>query len=133
MNDNTTREVITSISEVTKPGEWSGMEGYEVKTNRRTITVLISNEQSCCEEWGYCSSDDNLQGKIGAELLSMSVTDDHLNTWDFEEGYEGAAQFVTFTTSKGVFQLAVYNWHNGYYGHDIQVKSDDEVLIDETL
>ena len=133
MKDNTDQEIITSISESTKSDKYVGMEGYEVKTNRRTITVLIENGQHCCEEWGYCSSDDDLQGYIGAALLSISVTDDHLNTWDFEERYAGAAQFVTLATSKGVFQLAVYNWHSGYYGHAIEVKSGDEVLVDEVL
>lgn len=42
-------------------------------------------------------------------------------------------QFVDFVTSRGTFQLAVYNSHNGYYGHGIIVAKDDEILLNETL
>jgi hypothetical protein len=53
-----------------------------------------------------------------------------------ESGYyedEGGIQFVDFVTDKGVFQLAVYNAHNGYYGHGILVAKDDEILLNDTL
>ena len=46
---------------------------------------------------------------------------------------EGGIQFVTFKTNKSVFQLAVYNCHNGYYGHGIIVAKDEEILLNDTL
>jgi hypothetical protein len=33
----------------------------------------------------------------------------------------GTAYFVNFYTSKGMFQLAVYDSHNGYYGHSFYI------------
>jgi hypothetical protein len=32
--------------------------------------------------------------------------------------------FITFETSNGTLQLAVYNEHNGYYGHNCYIKSN---------
>lgn len=46
---------------------------------------------------------------------------------------EGGIQFVDFVTNIGTFQLAVYNSHNGYYGHGIIVAKDDDILLDDTL
>lgn len=111
----------------------STMEGYFIITEKRVIKVLISNNQSCCEDWGYCASDDLPNEFIGAELLSVDITDDKLETFKFETGYEGAAQFVTFVTDRGPFQVAVYNWHNGYYGHAISIKEDDTILYEGYL
>ncbi len=38
------------------------------------------------------------------------------------------AMFLTIKTSKGIFQFAVYNSHNGYYGHDgVLMKQDNKV------
>lgn len=36
-------------------------DGYAIITNKQTIKLLISNSQSCCEEWGYFMSDDDLE------------------------------------------------------------------------
>ena len=45
----------------------------------------------------------------------------------------GGIQFVDFVTDRGTFQLAVYNSHNGYYGHGILVLKNDEVLLEDDL
>lgn len=34
-------------------GGYSSMDGYKVETDKHTFHVLIDNEQSCCESWGY--------------------------------------------------------------------------------
>lgn len=112
------------------------MDGYEVKTTDHRYLVLIDNGQSCCESWGYLSTEDNLQEFVGADLLDVELTDTSLKTEPIEElEYidEGGVQFVTFKTSRGDFQLAVYNGHNGYYGHGIIVAEDDTVLLSDTL
>ena len=118
-------------------GGYSSMDGYRVTTDQHAIYVLIDNQQSCCESWGYLASDDDLQAYVGAELRQITLTDTALNTQVVEasEYYddEGGIQFVDFATSKGTFQLAVYNAHNGYYGHGILVAKDDEVLLNDTL
>ena len=112
------------------------MDGYEVKTTKHTFFLLIDNDQSCCESFGYFSSDDNLKDHVGAELKDIEMTDTSLSTKTHEEVKyldEGGVQFVTFKTSRGDFQLAVYNAHNGYYGHGILFTKDDKILLDNTL
>lgn len=116
---------------------YADMDGYRVETDKHIIHVLIDNEQSCCESWGYFASEDDLQAFIGTELKEINLTDKALNKKKFEEsGYyedEGGIQFVDFITDKGTFQLAVYNAHNGYYGHGIVVAKDDEILCKDVL
>lgn len=112
------------------------MNGYVIETDKTIIRVLIDNGQSCCEDWGYFSSEDNLDGYIGAELRDVVLTDTSLKTEPIEElEYldAGGVQFVTFVTDQGDFQLAVYNAHNGYYGHSIIVAIGDEVKLNEVL
>lgn len=114
------------------------MDGYEVETDQHVYRVLISNEQSYCESWGYLASDDDLTPFIGAELREVRLTDTALNTARVEEsdyygGDEGGIQFVDFVTDRGTFQVAVYNGHNGYYGHGVIVAKDNDVLLNDTL
>ena len=113
------------------------MDGYRVTTDTNKILVLISNGQSCCENWGYFSSESDMSQFVGAELLEVNLTDVALNKERVEEsGYyddQGGIQLVDFVTTNGVFQLAVYNAHNGYYGHGIVVAIDNEVIHEDTL
>jgi hypothetical protein len=112
------------------------MEGYEITTLDHTYLLLIDDKSSCCESFGYFSSDDDLKQFIGKELLSVEATDVALSTRVIVEadGLDaGEIQFVTFKTNDGDFQLAVYNSHNGYYGHTILFIEDGVVLIDNTL
>ena len=115
----------------------SSMDGYKITTENHIIHVLIDNGQSCCESWGYFSSEDDMQPFIGSELLEIKLTDTALNQEAFKKSdyYNdaGGIQFVDFITDKGTFQLAVYNAHNGYYGHGIIVAKDEEILCNDTL
>lgn len=116
---------------------FSDMDGYKVETDNHTFCILIDNYQSCCECWGYMSSEDDFKQFIDSELIEVKLTDNALNqTLVDKSGYyedEGGIQFVDFVTSEGTFQLAVYNGHNGYYGHGILVAKDNEILLNETL
>jgi len=118
-------------------GGFADMDGFLVETDKHKYYVLIDNGQSCCESWGYLSSEDDLTQFIGANLIEVKLTDKALNQRIVDEsGYyedEGGIQFVDFATDKGVFQLAVYNSHNGDYGHGILVTKDDDILLNETL
>lgn len=113
------------------------MDGYRVETDQHIFHVLIDNYQSCCESWGYLSSEDDFQQFIDAELLEVRLTDTALKQKVVDESdyYNdaGGIQFVDFVTDRGIFQLAVYNGHNGYYGHGIVVAKDSEVLLSDTL
>lgn len=103
-------------------------DGYVITTDKQEILCLISNYQSCCENWGVMESQDDMSDFIGSELLDVKLVDKALNVarWDKERGYgldEGDVMFVNFETNRGTFQIAVYNSHNGYYGHSALVES----------
>lgn len=132
--------VIQSIAEIdnVKFGRYCDGDGYRVTTDKHTFSVLIDNGQSCCENWGYFASNDDFEPFIGAELLSVEFIDEALNKKQFDElfkyGFDcGGAQFVDFNTSRGTLQLAVYNDHNGYYGHSIAVIKDSDFLLEGAL
>lgn len=112
-------------------------DGYEVKTNHHSYKVLIDNGQSCCEDWGYfASNDESFERFIGKQLVGVYLTDTALNTKQVDDLYlgEGDVQFVDFCFADGdKLQLAVYNSHNGYYGHPIFVLKDDAILKQDTL
>lgn len=116
---------------------YQNMDGYKVETDKETFHILIDNGQSCCESWGYFSSEDEMDQFIGSELLEIELTDVALNKQKLEDSDyyedEGGIQFVDFKTSTGTFQLAVYNGHNGYYGHGIIVARDSEIILEDTL
>ncbi|PEO36747.1 DUF7448 domain-containing protein [Bacillus wiedmannii] len=107
---------------------WSDMEGYAITTDKQTIKLLINSGQCCCENYGYFMSEDNLEEFIGAELLDIKVTDTSRNVTklkelDLEDMYGGDIMFVDLITSDGTLQFAAYNEHNGYYGHEAKVIS----------
>lgn len=118
---------------------YGSYDGYKIKTSEHEYMILIDNGQCCCESWGYFSSDDDFARFIGKKLLSVECTDTALNTQKVEEtapyGFEcGGIQFVDFKMSDGsVLQFAVYNEHNGYYGHPIIIAKDEDVLLSDTL
>ena len=117
-------------------------DGYRIVTNKFIFLVLIDNDQVCCEHWGYVTSEDELDRFIGKELMGLRLTDTALASVELamqKKGFvsssgcdvffEGGVQFVDFITRAGTFQLAVYNAHNGYYGHSIMVLQNDTVLM----
>lgn len=115
----------------------SKYDGYEVVTDQHIYRVLIENEQNCCEDWGYFSSNDSgFECYIGKELIGVHLIDTALNTIKVDDLYldQGDIQFVDFDFSDGTkLQLAVYNAHNGYYGHPIFILKDDIILKQDTL
>ena len=115
---------------------WGSNAGYQIVTDKQVITAAIDNGQSCCENWGYLMSQDNFEEFIGAELLEVRVVDDALNSTvkDSLDDWisEGSCMFVNFETSVGTLQFTAYNEHNGYYGHDAFVISN-QVTYETTL
>ena len=136
------KEIIKSI-EYFQPfeGEYKGMEGYKIVTDKQEILILINNSQQCGEEWGYeaCSekgileTQDDLDDYIGAEILDIEIVDTEKDIYKnltdrVYRFYSSNAEFVNIKTSKGKLQFAVYNAHNGYYGHTIYIKFNNEVI-----
>jgi hypothetical protein len=117
-------------------GGGRSMDGYKVNTEGHEILLLIDNCQSCCESWGYFSSNDDEKEYIGKELIELRVSETYIGKEKKDEAEyldEGGIQFVDFITPDGTFQLAVYNGHNGYYGHGIILAVDGEIILDDTL
>lgn len=113
-------------------------DGYCITTDKHDFHILIDNEQQCCESYGYFSSEDDFKSFIGKDLVEVYLTDKALNTIRVEEiddDYEyREIQFVNFKFASGaVLQFAVYNAHNGYYGHDIIFVKDKEIFFEDTL
>jgi hypothetical protein len=120
-------EKIISIDEISEKEGWTYYAGYEVKTDRQTIKLVMDDEQSCCESFGYFMSHDDFSEFIGAELKDVSVTDTGLTHKKIEElqnDDECCILFVNLSTDRGVLQFVAYNSHNGYYGHIAKVISE---------
>lgn len=118
---------------------YSSYDGYFVETSEHKYFILIDNGQCCCESWGYFASNDDLDSFVGKILASVEMTDTALDTELVENsgyygGDEGGIQFVNFRMASGeVLQFAVYNAHNGFYGHPIYFIKDDEIILDKYL
>lgn len=112
-------------------------DGFEITTDLQNILVLIDNGQHCCEEWGYLSSFGDAKEFIGSNLLKVEIVDTSLNKTELDKIRDDKREdietvFVNFETSKGLFQLTVYNAHNGYYGHAVKVISN-QVNFDDDI
>ena len=102
--------------------------GFFIETNNETIKIGIVNSQSCCEEWGYLSSDDDFEKFVGANIRKIEITDKSLIKKElFPYAYNSQYQsmFIDIVTSRGTIQFACYNYHNGYYGHDAVLISNE--------
>ena len=118
-------EEIVSIKEDLFDIRNSEYEGFIIATNKQKIYIGVSAYRCCCESFGALISEDDIDKFIEAELLNIKITDTELKSYDFLENlFEGGTMFVDIETNKGVFQIAVYNIHNGYYGHAAIVKSE---------
>jgi hypothetical protein len=123
-------EEIIKIKEASfriSPGHWQTYDGFAIYTDRQTIRIGISSERSCCENFGYFMSEDNFRDFEGSTLLDIEISDTQLrvvNGFDAENMYEGGVMFVNINTSEGLLQFVAYNEHNGYYGHDAVIISE---------
>ena len=99
------------------------MEGFIVVTENQEIQLGISSGQSCCEQYGYFMTNDNIEDFVGATIREIRLTNTLLEVEDFNKEYSGDVMFVNIETNKGTLQFVAYNDHNGYYGHDALVVS----------
>lgn len=126
------REIILDIKEIPE----NNSDGYEIITTHQTIRFVIDNDQQCCENFGYVVSEDDLRYFIGSELYSIWTTDQFihkkimLQLLPFDSEFNGV--FINIYTSKGYLQFALYNYHNGYYGHNFQILSN-QLKVDGIL
>jgi hypothetical protein len=117
--------------------------GYQIKTEHGYYVVGVDYGQSCCE---YTSSEclpDDFSSFIGSEIINIETVVAYngdssykkssiLKKIESEDGgldcYEAA--FVIFETNNGPMEFAVYNLHNGYYGHDVFVTKLDHSVFE---
>jgi len=124
-------EKIIKIEETTfkkSNKDYNDYDGFVINTDKQVIKLGIGNGQSCCENWGYFMTQDDLSDFIGADLISIVLTDTALNTAMLYGNHitTGDCMFVNINTSNGLLQFVAYNEHNGYYGHEA-------IVISETL
>lgn len=100
-------------------------EGYQIITDKQTIKIGIENGQFCCECWGYLITEDDLSYFENSKLISIDIVDTALKVEKLKELNTGITDtiFVNFNTTKGLLQFVAYNEHNGYYGHDVVIIS----------
>jgi hypothetical protein len=121
------RHADWSESRTTSYGQYENVfEGVEVETDQQVIRVGIESGQQCCENAGYLLLQDDTAPFVGAELTDVrliSVQDVGTLANRLPEIHEGDILFINIETSRGPLQVAVYNEHNGYYGHNSVVVS----------
>jgi hypothetical protein len=116
-----TRTERDEYGDRTKP-----VAGFEIVTTEQQIFLMIEDESSCCESWGYFWCNDDTAEFIGATLLGVTRVDEALNTHKVKQETPDLSNddpsgigtmFVNIETDRGVLQFVAYNSHNGYYGH----------------
>src|SRR5690606_32408818 len=124
-------EIILNIEEVfgqkfeNKKRIDSG-DGFKVTTNKQEILFLVDDGQNCCESWGQIFMNDNPQDFLNAEILNIDKVDialDKKKIDDLGSLDQGEVSFLNINTDRGTLQLAVYDSHNGYYGHSVYIRS----------
>lgn len=132
-----------------------------ITTKSFHIVAQIDNYRQCCEEYGgFLVCEDSYDYFVGKKLRNIVLTDTLLVTktlvgiehfGGFEENSEFGPRvfdydivgdkiysfpdivFINFETDVGVLQFAVYNHHNGYYGHDVSIKINNHVYFKTEL
>jgi hypothetical protein len=113
---------LLSVKETTFKYEHNNYEGVIITLEGGIeIKIGIDDDQQCCEKTGFLSSNDDYSDFIGAEFLTVLTVDTNNLVSKLKDIYESDVAFINVETSKGTLQFAVYNEHNGYYGHDVIV------------
>jgi len=111
--------IILSITgDYSKEHGYYNLTGLKIETDKGNIELLISDNQSCCENWDalFLETPDDLSKVIGARLIEVS--DIEISTQEYDQNScELNETQLRVVTTKGIIQFAVYNQHNGYYSH----------------
>ena len=124
---NETIEYVKEVKEFKSKykGDFYSYEGYEIRTTRQQIHVLIESGQLCCEEYGskielpqWMTSLDQL---VGAKLIRVYWGKDLKPFTTTQYGGDWNACCIIVDTNKGRIKIILYNYHNGYYPHRYRV------------
>lgn len=102
-------------------------------TKSYVITFSIFNRQLCCEEWGFFSSEEDLEDMIGANIEKIEVTDKAMAKTELllpecRDDIEDVI-FLDVVTNRGTFQFTAYTYHNGYYGHAVSITVNNKSIL----
>ena len=124
---------ISKIEEVYDEymSEYEKGDGYRLTfSDNQTYSILIANDQNCCESFGYLASEDDLSDFVGAEIDSIGVTDTELSSEFLKQIYHESDSddlleiadcvFLTIHTTKGLPDCSIQSaqwvlWAFGVY------------------
>lgn len=122
-NDETAKAVHKSIGKTIQKVGLVESETLRIEFTDGTRLNLWDDGQSCCEI-RHMEMDRDLSYFVGATLIDIGIKD----APSIEDNYDiHEIQFLEVHTSKGVFQAANHNEHNGYYG-GFSIRASVEVV-----
>ena len=68
-----------------KETDFDNFTGFQILTDLQTISIGISNEQQCCENFGCIITNDEIDEFLNSELIEISITDTVLNNKKIKE------------------------------------------------
>lgn len=127
--------------------------------NDSSIKILIEDETQCCEKYGsvllsplydtkkeiygddYKVFLDLKNSVIHSIKWGKKIDDKYIeqaqtnNLYSYNDKYDEYSQhyFVNIYTNRGMFQVVLFNYHDGYYKHNIYVEWGDYIDTDNTL
>jgi hypothetical protein len=145
-------ECLQSIARVHDLGYFT----IHVVVGRDTYELKFNNENICSENVGvftyigsnvYTEEEDKIQNNIidcsniiGENITNIKISEEHNNDIYDDNGNTYGCMLVEFLNGEDniLFTLEFYNWHNGYYPHDLIVNSyegdsDEGVQIVKTF
>jgi hypothetical protein len=134
MNNIANAIIVNIDGEYEDEFDYAKMIGLKIDTSKGTIKLMISNSQSCCEDYNalFFETPDDIKKFIGSKIIDIkSVEIDNDNDSNAEYGLNcGGETQLKISTTKGVLQYAVYNSHNGYYSHARILQIIDDVDLE---
>lgn len=116
----TTKETIKSVTYVD-----DDYIGYKIETNKQVISVLISDSQSCCENYGSKINMNDTECYItDVDEINKIIVDKKLKEIYWQDADEGI-DIIFNLEDEASFTCNIWNDHNGYYPHDYIIVIDD--------
>ena len=110
-------------------------EGFVIVTDKNKFTIKTADYDSSCAGCYLVCEDDfsYYKNSILYDIEIIGVSRKTYNKYITDEFASGGHCFVNIITSKGQFQLTSYTQHNGYYGGNILIYKNGELLEEKSL
>ncbi len=128
--DEITGITLNTIKHYTFSGYKITLEGDYCRPECTEIFIVIEDGQASGEEFGYLTTNDDLSEYIGCTVKSLNAVDvvngKYLKNTVLPCGvHRSEAVFVNIEVYGNTpLQFAVYNSHNGFYGHQVVISSE---------